>query len=116
MTKVESINELEKYIKIDLSKFKFKEIKEMYKFEDDALIQITYKDDSTMRISKVQDDNSGIYGATLKESKKINNINVEIYEFNDTTYAVWKDEKNSCVFSYVASENEDINSILPKIV
>lgn len=116
MTKVESINELEKYIKIDLSKFKFKEIKEMYKFEDDALIQITYNDDSTMRISKGQDDNSGIYGATLKESKKINNINVGIYEFNDTTYAVWKDEKNSCVFSYVASENEDINSILPKIV
>lgn len=116
MTKVESINELEKYIKIDLSKFKFKEIKEMYKFEDDALIQIAYKDGSTMRISKGQDDNSGIYGATLKESKKINDINVEIYEFNDITYAVWKDEKNSCVFSYVASDNEDINSILSKIV
>ena len=116
MTKVESINELEKYIDIDLTKFKFKEIKEMYKFEDDTLIQITYNDDSTMRISKGQDDNSGIYGATLKENKKINDINVEIYEFNDITYAVWKDEKNSCVFSYVASDNEDINSILPKIV
>ncbi len=116
MTKVESINELEKYIKIDLSKFKFKEIKEMYKFEDDDLIQITYKDDSTIRISRGQEDNSGIYGATIKESKKINDINVEIYEFNDITYAVWKDEKNSCVFSYVASDNEDINSILPKIV
>lgn len=116
MTKVESINELEKYIKIDLSKFKFKEIKEMYKFEDDDLIQITYKDDSTIRISRGQEDNSGIYGATIKESKKINDINVEIYEFNDIAYAVWKDEKNSCVFSYVASDNEDINSILPKIV
>ena len=116
MTKVESINELEKYIEIDLSKFKFKEIKEMYKFKDDTLIQITYNDDSTMRISKGQDDNSGIYGATIKESKKINDINVEIYEFNDITYAVWKDEKNSCVFNYVASDNEDINSILSKIV
>ena len=116
MTKVESINELEKYIEIDLSKFKFKEIKEMYKFEDDTLIQITYKDDSTIRISKGLDDNSGIHGATLKETKKINDTNVEIYEFDDTIYAVWKDEKNSYVFSYVASNNEDINSILSKIV
>lgn len=116
MTKVESINELEKYIEIDLSKFKFKEIKEMYKFEDDALIQITYKDDSTIRISKGQEDNSGIHGATLKETKKINDTNVEIYKFNDTIYAVWKNEKNSYVFSYVASDNEDINSILLKIV
>ena len=116
MTKVESINELEKYIEIDLSKFKFKEIKEMYKFEDDTLIQITYKDDSTIRISKGQDDNSGIYGATLKEMRKINDTNVEIYEFDDIIYAVWKDEKNSYVFSYVASNNEDINSILSKIV
>ena len=116
MTKVESINELEKYIEIDLSKFKFKEIKEMYKFEDDTLIQITYKDDSTIRISKGLDDNSGIHGATLKETKKINDTNVEIYELNDTFYAVWEDEKNSYVFSYVASNNEDINSILSKIV
>lgn len=116
MTKVESINELEKYIEIDLSKFKFKEIKEMYKFEDDTLIQITYKDYSTIRISKGQDDNSGIYGATLKEMRKINGTNVEIYEFDDTIYAVWKDEKNSYAFSYVASNNEDINSILSKIV
>ena len=88
----------------------------MYKFEDDTLIQITYKDDSTIRISKGQDDNSGIYGATLKEMRKINDTNVEIYEFDDIIYAVWKDEKNSYVFSYVASNNEDINSILSKIV
>lgn len=114
MIEVKDINELEKYIKMDLSKYEIKDIKQMYRFEDDSLIQITYLDDSTMRISEGQIDNSGINGATLKEEKEINNIKVSIYQFENTNYAIWKNGKYS--FSYVASDNENIDSILSKIV
>lgn len=114
MIEVKNINELEKYIKMDLSKYEIKDIKQMYRFENDSLIQITYLDDSTMRISEGQIDNSGINGATLKEEKEINNIKVSIYQFENTNYAIWKNGKYS--FSYVASDNENIDSILSKIV
>ena len=67
-----------------------------------------------MRISEGQIDNSGINGATLKEEKEINNIKVSIYQFENTNYAIWKNGKYS--FSYVASDNENIDSILSKIV
>ena len=116
MIEVKNISELEKYIDIDLTKFKFKQISEMYKFEDDNLIQIKYNDGSTIRVSKGKSDNSGIYGATLKETKNINGFNVKIYEFEDTKYAVWNDENNNYTYSYISSDNENIYDILSKIV
>lgn len=116
MIEIKDIKELESYIKLDLSKYKIKEIMEMYKFSNGNLIQITYTDESTLRISKGISDNSGIYGATLKETKNINGFNVKIYEFEDTKYAVWNDGKNNYTYSYISSNNENIYDILSKIV
>lgn len=116
MIEIKDIKELESYIKLDLSKYKIKEIMEMYKFSNENLIQITYTDESTLRISKGKNDNSGIYGATLKEIKKINNIDVKIYEFEGTKYAIWKDEKKNYTYSYISCDNENIYDVLSKVV
>lgn len=116
MIEIKDIKELESYIKLDLSKYKIKEIMEMYKFSNENLIQITYTDKSTLRISKGKNDNSGIYGATLKEIKNINNIDVKIYEFESTKYAIWKDEKKNYTYSYISCDNENIYDVLSKVV
>ncbi len=113
MIEVKKLDELANYIKLDLSKYELKEIKEMYKFSDDNLIQIKYNDGSTLRISEKVNDNSGIYGSVKEKEEIINGINVNIYKFNNTIYATW--DNNNYSFSYVFSENEDI-SILSKLV
>ena len=114
MTEVKDITELENYIKLDLSKYEIKEIMEMYKFENESLIQIKYIDGSTLRISKENGDNSGIYGATLDKTETINGINISIYKLDNTVYAVWND--NNYAFSYIFSDNENTTQILSKLV
>ena len=87
---------------------------EMYKFENESLIQIKYIDGSTLRISKENGDNSGIYGATLDKTETINGINVSIYKLDNTVYAVWND--NNYAFSYIFSDNDNTTQILSKLV
>ena len=113
MIEVKKLDELADYIKLDLSKYELKEIKEMYKFSNDNLIQIKYIDESILRISEKVNDNSGIYGSVKEKEEIINGINVNIYKFNSIIYATW--DNNNYSFSYVFSENEDI-SILSKLV
>lgn len=114
MIEVKDISELEKYIKLDLSKYEIKEINEMYKFDNENLIQIKYADGSTLRIGKESTDNSGIYGATLEKSEKINGVNVSIYKFDNIIYAIWNDDNYS--FSYIFNDNDDIALVLSKLV
>ena len=114
MIQVKDIKELGNYIGLDLSKYEIKDIEEMYKFEDDDLIQIEYTDESTLRISKGVNDNSGIYGASLDSIEQINGIDVSIYKFDNTIYAVWN--YNNYSFSYIFNDDENINDILSKLV
>lgn len=114
MIEVKDINELSQYIKLDLSKYKIKEIEEMYKFENEDLIQIVYADESTLRISKEKKDNSGIYGSTLEHTETINDIIVSIYKLDDTIYATWN--KDNYSFSYIFNSNESVAEILAKLV
>ena len=114
MIEVTDIGELEKYINLKLSKYEIKKIKEMFKYSNESLIQINYTDDTILRISKGKNDNSGIYGAALIENKKINNIDVKIYEFADIKYAIWNDENYT--YCYISIDNEDIYDILSRVV
>lgn len=114
MVEVKDINELSQYIKLDLSKYKIKNIKEMYKFENENLIQITYTDESKLRISKELKDNSGIYGSTLERTETINDINISIYKLDDTIYATWNNDNYS--YSYIFNSNENTTEILVKLV
>ena len=114
MTQVNDISDLESYINLDLKKYKIKEIKEMFKFESEALIQIKYVDESTLRISKGSKDNSGIMGATLDNTLEINDKNVNIYKLDNTVYAMWQNDNYS--FSYVFSDIDDISLVLSKLV
>lgn len=114
MIEVKDISELEKYIKLDLSKYEIKKINEMYKFDNENLIQIKYADGSTLRIGKESTDNIGIYGATLEKSEKINGVNVSIYKVDNIIYAIWDDDNYS--FSYIFNDNDDIALVLSKLV
>lgn len=111
---VTNLNELEKFINKDLSKYKIKTINRMIKYNEEEMIEIEYKDLSTLRISKGNTDNSGIYGATLKEETNINNTKITIYEYENITYATWTLDNYS--YSYIASTIENINEILKKII
>ena len=114
MVSIDSLDELEKYLGISSLKLDFKEIEEIIKYNNDVLGQITYKDDSVLRISKGNNDNSGIYGSKLKNETTINNVNVKIYSFEELEYAVWC--KDGYSYSYRKSSNEDIIEIIRKVI
>ena len=114
MVSIDSLDELEKYLGISSLKLDFKEIEEIIKYNNDVLGQITYKDDSVLRISKGNNDNSGIYGSTLKEEITINNTKVKIYYFEELEYAIWQKEGYS--YSYRKSSSENITEIVKKLI
>ena len=114
MIEVKNINELGEYINLNLSKYEIKKIGNMYKFENEELIQITYIDESILRISKEIKDNSGICGAVLDKTEKINGIDVNIYKLDNIFYAVWNDDNYA--FSYVFNNSENTTEMLSKLV
>lgn len=119
ISEVTSIQELESYIGISLEKYQLKEVETMTKFNDDEMIQIYYKDGTSIRISKKQnDDNSGISGSMVESDEIINNVEVKIRKLADNVskcvYATWNDRKYS--YTYYSSEAEDIIEVLEKIV
>ena len=111
---IDSLEELSKYLGIKTDNFNFKEIENINKFTSEILGEITYKDNSVLRIGKGNNDNSGIYGSRLKEETTINNIKVKIYTFEELEYAVW--QKDGYSYSYRKSSNENITEIVKKII
>jgi len=109
-----SLQDLEKYLNMDLSKYEIKEIEEVILYEESDMGEIIYKDGSSFRISKGNTDNSGMYDGTLMRELEYNNINVKIYELDNTKYAIW--QSNNYSYSYIFSESEDNLDILNKIV
>lgn len=119
ISEVDSIDELEEYIGKSLEKYQIKEIETMTKFNDEEMVQILYKDGTSIRISKDKNtDNSGIYNSNLESKQIINNIEVEIYSIidieNKSLYAVWQDEGYS--YTYYSNNTENTVDILRKIV
>lgn len=119
ISEVSSIQELESYIGISLKRYQIKEIETMTKFNDDEMIQIYYKDGTSIRISKEQNsDNSGITGANVESNEIINNIEVKIRKLEDNVskriFATWNDGKYS--YTYYSNETENIIEVLEKIV
>ena len=114
MVSIDSLDELEEYLGISSLKLDFKEIDNIVKYNNDVLGQITYKDGSVLRISKGNNDNSGIYGSKLKDETTINNVKVRIYSFEELEYAVWY--KDGYSYSYKKSSNEDITEIIKEVI
>lgn len=111
---IDSLEELSKYLGIETDKFDFKEIENINKFNSEILGEITYRDNSVLRISKGNNDNSGIYGSTLKEETTINNTKVKIYSFEKLEYATW--QKGGYSYSYRKSSSENITEIVKKLI
>ena len=119
ISEVNSIQELENHIGKTLEKYKIKEIETMAKFNETKMIQIQYEDDTSIRISKEQnEDNSGISGAKVESNEIINNIEVKIRKLEDNInnriFATWSDGEYS--YTYYSNEIENIIEVLEKIV
>ena len=119
ISEVNSIQELESYIGVSLKKYQIKEIETMMKFNEEDMIQIKYKDGTSIRISKEQSsDNSGISGSKTESNEIINNMEVKIRKLeNDlskSVFATWND--GEYVYTYYSNEIENIMDILEKIV
>lgn len=119
ISEVNSIQELESYIGVSLKKYQIKEIETMMKFNEEDMIQIKYKDGTSIRISKEQSsDNSGISGSKTESNEIINNMEVKISKLeNDlskSVFATWND--GEYVYTYYSNEIENIMDILEKIV
>ena len=114
MVSIDSLDELEEYLGISSLKLDFKEIDSIVKYSNDVLGQITYKDGSVLRVSKGNNDNSGIYGSKLKSEITINNVNVKIYSLEELEYAVWY--KDGYSYSYKKSSSEDITEIIKEVI
>lgn len=119
ISEVKSIQELESHIGKTLEKYQIKEIESMTKFNDEKMIQIYYKDNTSLRISEEQNiDNSGITGANVESNEIINNIEVKIRKLEDNVskriFATWNDGKY--LYTYYSNETENIIEVLEKIV
>lgn len=119
ISEVNSIQELESYIGKSIDKYKIKEIESMTKFNDDEMVQIYYKDDTSIRISKeANTDNSGVSGAKTESTETINNVAVKINKLEDEVskqkFATWTDSDYS--YTYYSNETENIADVLEKIV
>lgn len=114
ITSLNSLNELSKYLEIDVSNLDFKPVSNISKYNDEVLGEITYNDNSRLRISKGSENNSGIYGGIIKEEIIIENIEVQVYTYDDLEYAVWNN--NNYSYSYIKSENEEIKNIIENII
>lgn len=111
---INDLKKLGKYLGIDLLKYEIKETETIMLYEESEMGEIIYEDGTSLRISKGNEDNSGIYGATLMMEQKYNNINVKIYKFENIKYATWQDDNYS--YSYIFSENENVEDVLNKLV
>lgn len=119
ISEVKSIQELENYIGISLEKYKIKEVETVTKFNNEKMVQIHYKDDTSIRISEETNvDNSGISGAKVEKMEIINNIEVKTNRLEDNiskcVFATWNDGKYS--YTYYSNETENIIEVLEKIV
>ena len=114
LVELKSLEELEQYFSIDLSKYNIKEIENIIKYKENKMGQITYVDGTVFRISESNENNSGIHGGILINEKKYNDINVKIYELETVKYAVWQNSNYS--YSYITNESENLEEILNKMV
>lgn len=81
--------------------------------------QINYIDGSEFRIEYGSGDISGIYGGTLVESRDIEGVKVDLYQYTDQTtpdltYAIW--EQDGFTFSYLYTNDgiTDVETIIQK--
>lgn len=111
---VNSLNELSDYLGINTEHLNFKEIKEINKYNDDILGTIVYADDSVLRMSKGDKNNSGIYGGKIFEETTISGLEIKIYKYENIEYAIWM--KDDYSYSYKKAENENIKEIIKEII
>ena len=103
---VSSVEEMENYLDFDIPVLD-KEVESYSVLVEDrypTMGQINYTDGSEFRMQYGSGDISGIHGGTLEESRDVEGVKVEYYQYADTTYAIW--EENGFTFSYVYTDGD----------
>ena len=116
---VENKEEMKKYLGFEVPNVEEKEVETyiVVGFDDYAdLARIIFKDESEFRMARVGYENiSGIYGAKLEKTEKINGVDVEFYLYENMRFASWKTKE----FEYSYTTNVDdanITEFVTKLV
>lgn len=100
-----SAEEMERYLDFHVPVLD-KEVESYSVFIEDSyptMGQVNYTDGSEFRIKYGNGDISGIYGGTLERDEEIEGVQVEYYEYEDISYAIW--EEKGFTFSYVYTDD-----------
>ncbi len=80
--------------------------------------QIDYTDGSEYRIQYGSGDISGIYGGVLTDTRKIDNVKVSYYTFDDieseVTYAIWEEDGYTFSYIYTGDGENEIRALIEK--
>lgn len=102
---LESAEKMGEYLDFDVPELK-KDVDSYLVFVEDqhaAMGQINYTDGSSYRVRYGSGDISGVYGGSLIETNKIEDVDVELYEYESTRYAIWEDQ--GFTFSYTFGDD-----------
>lgn len=100
ITELNSVQEMKKYLGFDVPVLK-KDVEAYIVIGDGNYAEharIMYKDGTRFEMEKGEKDVSGIYGGTLNETKEIENVEVQIYIYENIKYANW--QKDGFSYSY----------------
>lgn len=122
LTEVSNVSEMQKYLGFKVPIIADKEVNRYIvigknKYANHA--RIIYKDNSEFDMEKGDSDVSGIYGGELVKKESIGGVSVTIYKYEDTIYALWKDNEFSYSYAMFNQDenalNEDINKLMKVI-
>ena len=123
LTELTTKEELEEQVKFKVPTIEDKEIITYIAIGENGnkdQARILYQDGSEFDMKKGniknQEEISGIYGAEKKNKVTINKIKVTIYEYDETTFGVWKDKNYAYSYSKQNADLDDIKEDLEKLI
>lgn len=117
ITEVTSISDMKLYLGYDVPLLKNKNVKSYLVIDEGdnkKLGRIIYDDESVFSISEVDDNVSGIYGATFEKESTINDILVKYYTMENIKYASWQYRNKYYAFS--TNHNNDLEKNVKELI
>ncbi|MBQ6497966.1 MAG: hypothetical protein IJI58_04565 [Bacilli bacterium] len=119
LTEVKSADEMRLYLGYNVPVILDKDVDKYIVIGNDKYAnhgRIIYKDKSQFDIEKDIDDPSGIYGGVKAKEESISGINIELYTYEDTSYAIWKYNDYAYSYSMINSDENNLNIEVNKII
>ncbi len=119
ITEVKSAAEMRQYLGYDVPIILDKDVSKYIVIGKDKLAnhgRVIYTDKSQFDIEKNSEDPSGIYGGVLKDKESIGGVNVTIYTYEDTIYAIWTYNDFAYSYSMLNTDENNLNLEINKIM